>query len=457
MQRECSPRIQNKTMKIKTLLLVILATLTLASEATATEADALEFYNKAMTEFRNGKAHMGQMYLLTVTMHRPGFKDCELQLANSYVQSNRLQDAVKMYIKHLSLKPNDDEARLQLAQCQKKLFKLGEAVSTLQEIPKSSAFFAQARNELFSINPKLVAEDESPAAEEETIEAKTKVPAKVTKNPNRPVTDKWALVIGISKFANPQYNLKYAAKDAKDFYNYLITDGNFKKDHVLLLLNENATRRNIMSAFGDKFLPAVSEDGDLVTIFISTHGTPAAKDPGQRNFIVAYDTESDALYETGVDMDELYRRVKKGVRTDRALVIMDTCYSGAGIPGSRGLDESGNFDLSQLAQGSGHMFLTSSSPAQRSWESRVSENGVFTKYLIQNLKLTKGNVSNAFEKLQHDVSWEVKNAYNQQQQPQTGGTWEGKELILNAIPVSPRPILNPDIVKMINLQNIPTK
>ncbi len=31
---------------------------------------------------------------------------------------------------------------------------------------------------------------------------------------NGPVKDKWALVIGISKFANPAYNLQYAAKDA---------------------------------------------------------------------------------------------------------------------------------------------------------------------------------------------------------------------------------------------------
>lgn len=444
-------------MKLTPLLFVFLIFLTLISKAQASEADALEFYNKAMTEFRGGRVHMGQMYLLTVTMNRPGYLDAEMKLANSYAQSNRLQDAVKMYKKHISLKPDDDEARLRMAQCQMKLFKPSEAVSTLQEISRSSSFYSQARNELFSINPKLVAEDESPEKETEEIQNKAETPTKVSKNPNRPVTDKWALVIGISKFANPQYNLKYAAKDAKDFYNYLISEGNFKRDHVLLLLDENATRRNIMSAFGHKFLPAVSEDGDLVTIFISTHGTPAAKDPGQRNFIVAYDTESDSLYETGVDMDELYRRVKRGVNTDRALVIMDTCYSGAGIPGARGLEEAANFDLTQLVQGSGHMFLTSSSPAQRSWESRVSENGIFTKYLIQNLKLTKGNVKEAFEKLKQDVSWEVKNAYNQQQQPQTGGTWEGKELILSAIPQSPRKLHNPDIIKMINLQNVPTK
>lgn len=55
------------------------------------------------------------------------------------------------------------------------------------------------------------------------ISSNTKVP--ITAKPSRdisqsdkPVADKWALVIGISKFANSQYyNLKYAAKDAKTF------------------------------------------------------------------------------------------------------------------------------------------------------------------------------------------------------------------------------------------------
>ncbi len=274
---------------------------------------------------------------------------------------------------------------------------------------------------------------------------------------NKPIADKWALVIGISKFQNPQYNLKYAAKDAQDFYNYLIGDGHFKKDHVLLLLNENATRRNVMAAFGDKFLPAVTRDGDLVAIYVATHGTPANKDPGKRNFIVAYDTEADALYETGVDMDELYRRVKEGVRTDRALIVMDTCYSGAGIPGARGMDACANFDAAQVAQGFGHLVLSSSSPSERSWESKVSTNGVFTKYLLQNLRLANGNVKNAYKKLKDDVGWEVQNAFNQPQHPQLGGDWEGEELVLSATPNAPRAILNPDLLKLINLQSSPTQ
>lgn len=234
------------------------------------------------------------------------------------------------------------------------------------------------------------------------------------------IRDKWALVVGISKFANPAYNLRYAAKDAQDFYNYLINEAGFRKDHVLLLLNEKATQRNIEDAFGDNFLPSVSEPGDMVVVYVSTHGTPAAKDKGGRNYIVAYDTNTSKLYSTGVKMDDLYQRIKEGVKTDRALIIMDTCFSGAGIPGAKGIAEFDNFDAKQIAQGCGHRVITSSSPNERSWESRSNPNGVFTKYLLQCLRANQGrvDVKSAFVDLQERVAWEVKNAFGASQTPQ---------------------------------------
>ncbi len=270
-----------------------------------------------------------------------------------------------------------------------------------------------------------------------------------------PVRDKWALVIGISNFAHsknhpeqPSIDLKYSAKDAQDFYNYLTTQAKFSKDHVLLLLNEAATRENIMAAFGDKFLPAVVSPGDQVVIYIATHGTPASKDPAKRNFIVAYDTNPNSLYATGVNMEELYKSVQTAMKSNRALIVMDTCYSGAGVPGARCVEDGANFDAAQISQGFGHLVLASSAPNERSWESKVSANGVFTKYLIQDLQLTKGNLKNTFEKLSTDVQWEVQNAFNQPQHPKLGGEWKGEDFNLSISPTEHRPILNPDLLKL---------
>ncbi|WP_421020868.1 caspase family protein, partial [Klebsiella pneumoniae] len=82
-----------------------------------------------------------------------------------------------------------------------------------------------------------------------------------------PIKDKWALIVGISKFKNDQLNLRYPSKDAKDFYQFLTTTGNFAPDHVKLLTDKQATRGNILSLLGDKWLPRVANPDDLVVIY----------------------------------------------------------------------------------------------------------------------------------------------------------------------------------------------
>lgn len=428
------------------------STSTSQAAVSSNAGDAPTIYNKGVTEQRAGNLLEAVKSYKKVIEIDPNHQFVHSALGSAYISLNQIPEAEAELKKAFAINPNDDDTKYMLGSIYIALNKTPEAIAVLKTIKPGASGYDFAQKQLKA----LQAESSSSGSTSSPTRAnQTTVESVVTSDGNSVVKDKWALVIGISKFANPQYNLKYAAKDAQDFYNYLITEGNFKKDHVLLLLNENATRRNIMSAFGDKFLPAVCREGDLVTIYISTHGTPASKDPGQRNFIIAYDTEAEALYETGVDMDDLYRRVKEGVRTKRALIVMDTCYSGAGVPGARGVDAGGNFDVAKLALGSGHLVMTSSSPSERSWESKVTPNGVFTKYLVQNLKLTKGHVKNSFDKLKDDVGWEVQNAFNQQQHPQIGGEWEGNELILNAIPTNPRPVLNPDLLKFMNLSITP--
>lgn len=424
-----------------------------AANASTQAISAPDLYNKGVTEQRAGNIGEAIKIYKQVVAIEPNHQFVHSALGSAYITLNQISDAEAELKTALAINPNDDDTKYMLASIYISLNKQAEALPILRSIKAGATGYELAQKYIKSFTES--SSSQSGQTEQAQRTNQSTVETVVTGNGNSVVKDKWALVIGISKFANPEYNLKYAAKDAQDFYNYLITEGNFRKDHVLLLLNEHATRRNIMSAFGDKFLPAVCREGDLVAIYISTHGTPASKDPGKRNFIIAYDTEAEALYETGVDMDELYRRVKEGVKTERALIVMDTCYSGAGVPGARGVDAGANFDADLLAQGSGHLVMTSSSPSERSWESKVTPNGVFTKYLIQNLKLTKGNVKNSFDKLKDDVGWEVQNAFNQQQHPQIGGQWQGKEMILNALPTSPRQVLNPDLLKLMNLNNAP--
>lgn len=285
--------------------------------------------------------------------------------------------------------------------------------------------------------------------------AKVKTPAKTTAKTetesqpeesaldvtNRPVRDKWALIVGISNFQDNKLNLKYPAKDAKDFNDYLLKEGNFAPDHVKLLVNEQATRANILSELGDKWLPRVANPDDLVVIYISSHGSASDMDIGGVNYLLAYDSQVDSLYASGLPMQDLTRIIKGRVHSDRVVLVLDACHSGAADPGSKGLFRQGNVDITEVAQGTGQLVISSSLPSQVSWESKHYQNSVFTRCLIESLK-SKGDATTlgeAFSNMKDKVQQEVLTERGVLQTPVLKSRWKGNDLRLAAPAVTPRP------------------
>jgi len=258
---------------------------------------------------------------------------------------------------------------------------------------------------------------------------------------NTPVADKWALVIGVSKFTNPSINLKYPAKDARDFYDFLINKQHFAKDHVGLLLDEKATRENICAMIGDKWLPRVAAPDDLVLIYISRHGSASTMDVGGLNYVVAHNTDVDSLYATGIPLQQLTQMVKSRVHSNRVVIILDACHSGAASADSKGLSVSRNYDAEAIAQGTGQLVLCSSSPAEVSWESKQYNNGVFTKRLMEALAKNgeKTSLSEAYSSLKESVQNEVLRDRGILQTPVLKSSWNGNDLFIGANPTKPRP------------------
>lgn len=257
---------------------------------------------------------------------------------------------------------------------------------------------------------------------------------------NRPIKDKWALVIGISKFADSSINLKYAAKDAQDFKEYLVKEAKFAPDHVRLLIDEQATRENILANLGDKWLPRVANPDDLVLIYVSSHGSPSKVDLHGANYLVAHNTDKNSLYATGVNMQDLVKMIKDRVHSDRIVLMMDACHSGAANTAGKGLFRIGNYSADELAQGSGQLVICSSEPTQTSWESKRYPNGVFTHYLLEGLRKNGGmnKLGEAFKHMQEKVQEEVLRDRGELQRPLLKSKWVGDDLLLGATPVAPR-------------------
>ncbi len=269
---------------------------------------------------------------------------------------------------------------------------------------------------------------------------------------NRPVTDKWALVVGISKFSDPSLNLRYPAKDAQDFYNYLISRGNFAKDHVKLLLNERATKENILDQLGDSWLPRAALPDDLVVIFISSHGSSSDADIRGVNYVVAHDTNPTKLFTTGIPMQHLADTIRERVHSDRVLVVLDTCHAGGATSEAKGIVRQANADAAMIAQGSGQLVICSSDKNQTSWESKQYPNSVFTRSLIEGLQKqgSSTDVSDVFSFVKDKVQQEVVQERGVLQTPVLESSkWTGKDLVIACQPVRPRPGL-PDLEAVLN-------
>ena len=274
--------------------------------------------------------------------------------------------------------------------------------------------------------------------------------APVSADVNRPIRDKWALVVGISEFANPQLNLKYSAKDARDFADYLVKEAGFAPDHVKVLLNKDATERRILSELGDRWLPRVANPDDLVVLFVSTHGSGAELDVGGQNYLVAYDTDVQDLYTTGVPMRRLAEDIKNRVHCERVVIFLDACHSGGAKSEAKGLVRTG-VDASELAVGSGQLVIASSAEDQVSWESKNGTNGVFTSALLESLR-KKGQsttIGEMFKDLKDKVQDQVLRERGRLQTPVMESKWQGNDLCIAATPVSRRPglTLEPPVLK----------
>ena len=273
------------------------------------------------------------------------------------------------------------------------------------------------------------------------ISSLTVSPAVAQDAVNKPITDKWAVVVGISKFAKSDMNLRYPSKDARDFYNYLVTKGNFAPDHIKLITDEKATKARIVDVLGDSWLPRVALPEDLVVIFISSHGSGSDMDIRGSNFICAHDTNPDKLYTTGIDMKTITDIVRDRVHSERVLLVLDTCHSGAANSESKGLQRKSNADAEAIAAGTGQMVICSSSRDQVSWEGKTMQNSVFTRSLIDAFD-AKGNtapVSEVFENMKDKVEEQVVRERGVMQTPvMSSAKWSGNALILGAAPSKPR-------------------
>lgn len=200
-----------------------------------------------------------------------------------------------------------------------------------------------------------------------------------------------ALIVGISRYADPSVNLEYADDDAQALHDLLTSQAlgpaAFRREDVLLLLNEQATLARINTGLR-QFLQQ-ADANDFVLVFFAGHGVP---DPNrlQDLYLMAHDTRPADVAGTGLLMRH-FREAISELEARDVLILSDACHSaGIGAPKSiRSLTANPIHQvfLDRMRHASGGLaILTASESAQVSVEGdRWGKHGVFTYYLLRGL------------------------------------------------------------------------
>ncbi|PEA56055.1 peptidase C14 caspase catalytic subunit p20 [Bacillus pseudomycoides] len=196
-----------------------------------------------------------------------------------------------------------------------------------------------------------------------------------------------AIIIGINSYKEIN-NLGYACNDAEGIKDILISNFEFPEENITMLLNEEATKSNIMS----EFMKLASDDievDDRVLFFYAGHGHTIPGKRGDIGFLVPHEgTLSDLS--TLIRWDDLTRGSEL-IRAKHILFIMDACYSGLAI--TRTMQSGSVRFLKDMLRRNSRQVLTAGKANEVVADSNgpIPGHSIFTGHLIQGLQ---GNAAN---------------------------------------------------------------
>ena len=212
------------------------------------------------------------------------------------------------------------------------------------------------------------------------------------------------LVVGIDEYEDKTIpTLHGAQNDANEIFRILTENGDFEENNKYLLLGEQATRINILSCISEVFRQA--NDCELALFYFSGHGFVDNKDD---LFISTYDMVKKDPFINGIRVNDLKEEIYSSKDKDKALLILDCCYSGIATKGAKGNGGEinsknviavqrkiiGETKIPTSTYGVGKITIASSEATKESWEKKdclhneddkPHTHGTFSFHLIEGL------------------------------------------------------------------------
>lgn len=147
-----------------------------------------------------------------------------------------------------------------------------------------------------------------------------------------PTGTKRAVVVGISDYQNENISdLQFADRDARAFAAWLQSraGGSVTDDHLMLLINEQATMGNLSAALD--WLIEQSEESDQAILYFSGHGDMEANLLNELGFLLLWDSPPHAYIAGGAWPVDMLKQVVTTLSIEKkaqVLMVVDACRSG---------------------------------------------------------------------------------------------------------------------------------
>ena len=275
---------------------------------------------------------------------------------------------------------------------------------------------------------------------------------------------KYALIVGISDYPGEESDLMGPREDAAAMATLLVERYGFLRRNVVVLLDSAATRERVIQAF-TRHLGQAGENGSAV-FYYSGHGMQLQDNQGLGPDVdPEADGRDEALFLYGrhdygtVLLDDELGALAQRLKTNRAMLILDACYSGTGTrnrgaqakglkgddlarmirsPTTLGLDSvqlRGLQDPSDEGPPEGHVLLAASKSNEVSWSVETLPDssgpaGLFTWMLVKELLAASSTtrLDSLMKKVQQQTLVFGEDVLGVTQTPQAEGTRIGSTL-----------------------------
>jgi hypothetical protein len=227
--------------------------------------------------------------------------------------------------------------------------------------------------------------------------------------------DIYAVIVGVATY-NHMQSLRYTDDDAYHLYAFLKSPegGAIPDDHISILIDDAATKKNISKEISNIFSKA--DANDVIMLYMSGHGIEGSFVPvdfdGSNN-LLAYKDILDLINESPAK---------------HKLYITDACHSGSMYAAKSPYDMALTdfYTKFKNAKG-GTAVITSSKKEEVSLEYSGMRHGVFSQYLINGLKGDANTNKDQFvsvEELFNYIYLNVRNHTNNAQTPSIFGDYD---------------------------------